>query len=433
MSADIVVIIIFSAMGLAAHASRNHPWIEWVLRTIYGFAFVAELYTAVFGYAQHPDTLTPWSTAITAVMAAFTGLMLFRPFRRLLSAILTAFNQLINGAVLVQFINSKRRPAPVLGPVPAAQTALPPSPVTTPSLTAMAQAGNSENAVAENKTADESSAVESIEKPTGSADGATPVTSTGPAPVLKPALAGAGGGLAGALFADRVFVPDSIPHLNGLWIYVTVLGSLLASVNLENFKLPSIPLPFPVPMDSLFSYNFLGLVILAACGCGIFVARKPGETLRRLGIVKPEGWHVGIALLCVPLTFLYDYLWSVYTGSPSVGVGGKLATYNAGTFTAGGGAAGPSLFLALATGICAGVGEETLIRGALQPVFGIFPAGFLHGALHGQFQHAPILILQVAGWSTLMGIVRKYTNTTTTIITHATFNFLTTFLFAFNP
>jgi membrane protease YdiL (CAAX protease family) len=124
-------------------------------------------------------------------------------------------------------------------------------------------------------------------------------------------------------------------------------------------------------------------------------------------------------------------LWSMYTGTPQAGLGSKLSTYNAGTFQAGG--AGSAAILALATGICAGIGEETLIRGALQPVFGIFPAAFLHGALHGQFQHAPLLILQVAGWSTMMGIVRKYTNTTTTIITHATFNFLTTFLFAFNP
>ncbi|MBY0378341.1 MAG: CPBP family intramembrane metalloprotease, partial [Gammaproteobacteria bacterium] len=110
----------------------------------------------------------------------------------------------------------------------------------------------------------------------------------------------------------------------------------------------------------------------------------------------------------------------------------QLTSYNSGTFTAGGGA-GQSFILALFTGICAGVGEETLFRGAVQPVLGILPAAILHGLLHGQFSHAPIYIVQVIGWSTAMGIVRRYTNTTTTIICHATFNFLTTFLFAFNP
>jgi len=93
----------------------------------------------------------------------------------------------------------------------------------------------------------------------------------------------------------------------------------------------------------------------------------------------------------------------------------------------------PSVVLALATALCAGIGEETLIRGALQPVFGIVPAAIMHGILHGQFAHAPIFMAQVAGWSVLMGLVKRYTNTSTTIIGHAGYNFCTTFLFAFNP
>ena len=79
------------------------------------------------------------------------------------------------------------------------------------------------------------------------------------------------------------------------------------------------------------------------------------------------------------------------------------------------------------------MGEETLIRGALQPVLGIIPAALLHGVLHGQFAHAPLFILQVAGWSIVMGVIKKYTNTTTTIIGHAGFNLVTVFLFSFNP
>lgn len=348
MSADIIVIIILCVMGFAAHGARKHPWMEWTLRVVYSFAFVAELWTAFVIFPNKTDVdASPWSTAVTATMAVFTGLMLFQPFRQGLSYALSVANNLINGQVLYALIKKL--------------------------------------------------------------------------PVKE------------AFLVDRVFVPSSIPHLNGLWIYVTVLGSLLANINMDNFAAPSIGIPFPVPMDSLFSYNFLGLIILSAAGCGIFVARKPREVMVRLGLVKPEGWHYGVALLMIPLTFGYDWLWSYFTGS--TGVGGKLSTYNAGTFTTGAAAANPAsaAFLALATGVCAGVGEEVLMRGALQPVFGIIPAGILHGVLHGQFQHAPILILQVAGWSCIMGIVRKYTNTTTTIMAHATFNFLTTFLFAFNP
>lgn len=333
-------------MGMAAHAARNQTWIEWTLRVIYSFAFVAEAWTAfaVLPGRQDGVEASPWSGAVYATMAVFTGLMLFKPFRQLLSYFLTGADNVISGQVIYRMVKG------------------------------------------------------TFSKET--------------------------------FFGDRVFVPDSLPHLNALWIYVTVLGSLLANLNPEHFAAPSIGIPFPVPMDSLFSYNFLGLIILAVAGCGIFITRKPKEVLTRLGLVRPEGWHIGIALLMIAFTFTYDYVWSQFTGS--TGVGGKLSTYNAGTFSASGGAGGAA-FLALATGICAGLGEEILMRGGLQPVLGIIPAGILHGVLHGQFQHAPILIVQIAGWSCAMGVVRKYTNTTTTIITHATYNFLTTFLFAFNP
>src|SRR5262249_29355993 len=72
---------------------------------------VAELYTAMFGYTQHPETLSPWTPPIYATMAAFTGLMLFRPFRRLLSYALTGVNQLVNGAVLVALLGKSKQEA----------------------------------------------------------------------------------------------------------------------------------------------------------------------------------------------------------------------------------------------------------------------------------------------------------------------------------
>lgn len=237
----------------------------------------------------------------------------------------------------------------------------------------------------------------------------------------------------------HVFLPNSIPHMVALFIYISTFATLLGAVDPESLvggpdglKLPSLPLPIPVPIDTLFSYNGLGLVLLSFCGVGIFVKRDFKSVLDRLGWKKPSGKQVAIGLGLVVFSFLYDYLWSLYTHNTGTDMATKLAVYNSGTFSVVGGAE-KSLILALATAIFAGVGEETLIRGALQPVFGIFPAAVLHGILHAQFNHAPILIIQVALWSCVMGLVRKYTNTTTTIIGHAGFNFLTTFLFAFNP
>lgn len=231
----------------------------------------------------------------------------------------------------------------------------------------------------------------------------------------------------------KIFVPQSIPHMVGLFLYITTMGYFLQATSPLNFDFPVMPFPLPVSLMQLFSYNGLGLVMVSFCGIGIFVSRNWREAFKRLGWEKPTWAQVGIAFGLVVFSFTYDLLWSLYTH----GLGGqdlatKLSAYNSGTF-ASGGEFGTSIILALATAIFAGVGEETLIRGAIQPALGIVPAAILHGVLHAQFSHAPIFIIQVALWSIVIGLVRRFTNTTTTIMGHAGFNFVTTFLFAFNP
>jgi hypothetical protein len=235
-----------------------------------------------------------------------------------------------------------------------------------------------------------------------------------------------------SMVSIQIFQPASIPHMVGLFCYIATFGMYLANTNLQGFDFPQIPMPMlPLPMDQLFTYNFLGLVIVSLAGIGILVTRKWREALTRLGLVKPTAIQVGIGLGLVVFSFLYDLVWALYTHSGG-DMASKISGYNSGTFASASGFGG-AVFLALATAICAGIGEETLIRGALQPVFGILPAAFLHGILHAQFANSPVLILQIAIWSCVMGLVRRFTNTTTTIIGHAGFNFVTTFLFAFNP
>lgn len=347
MSYDMIAIIFCCVLALMAHASRKQGWgwLAWVLRVIFGFSFVAELFTT---FIQFGTSANRWSALICLVMTVLTGGMLLIQFRKFLSVLFTGANQVISGQVAIAAIKRQS--------------------------------------------------------------------------------------LVDALKADSIFVPESMPHLTGFWIYVTCLGTLLMNVDPSGIKAPAMPIPMPVPLDQLFSYNGLGLVAVSVCGVGIFITRNPKAVLTRLGIVKPTALQVGIALGMVVFTAAHDYVWSLFTHPMEGAIGGKLANYNSGTFTTGNGAdPNGAAILALATGLCAGIGEETLIRGALQAVFGIFPAGFLHAVLHGQFAHSPMLILQVGLWSTIMGIVRRYTNTTTTIITHVTWNFLSTFLFAFNP
>lgn len=395
MSADLLAIIGCCILGLVAHGSRQHRWLEWVLRGLYVLVLCGEL-LGLTATSEPGDESAAWSHANSLVVAVATGLMLFKPVRIALSYVLTAVNQTIGGRFIVAAFG-KLLAVPAVKPAPVRFGA------------AVTGGDSSPAAVDDSAPGD-------------------PVVSSEP---LEPALKKVT--VIESFVAERVFVASSIPHLNGLWIYVTCLGFLLANTEMAGMNMPILPIPFPVTLDQLLYYNGLGLVMLALCGVGVLVARNPKQALVRLGLVKPTLMQVAIGVFMIFFTFAYDWVWSLYThGQGGLEYAEKLTRYNEGTFSAGGGAA-PSFVLALFTGLCAGIGEETLIRGALQPVFGIFPAAFLHGALHGQFSHAPLLILQVAGWSTIMGIVRRYTNTTTTIITHAGFNFLSSFLFAFNP
>lgn len=230
-----------------------------------------------------------------------------------------------------------------------------------------------------------------------------------------------------------LFIPTSFPHLVGMFVYITVLGYFLQNVNPGGLDFPSIPFPLPISISQIFSYNGLGLVMLSFCGVGIFVSRDWKAAMKRLGWERPTLPQVGIGIGLIVFSFAYDLLWSLYThAQPGQDMATKISGFNSGTFTSSGDL-GTSILIALCVAIFAGVGEETLTRGALQPVIGILPAAIMHGVLHGQFAHAPILIIQVALWSTVFGIVKRFTNTTTTMIGHCGFNFITTFLFSFNP
>ena len=345
MPADLITIFICSVLGLMAHGATTRKWLEWILRSIICTFFLVSGFTFLLGAAGNGNI---WGFPVSMGMGILAICLLFLPFRKVLSRLLTVVDGFASLRVL-----------------------------------------------------------------------------TGPIRHKMSALA--------ALVNIQVFQPRSIPHMVGTFCFLATFGLYLANTNMAGFNMPSIPLPFlPLQMDQLFWYNGFGLVFVSVCGVGIFVSRKPREVAQRLGWTKPTIGQVGIGLGLVVFSFLYDLIWSLYTHSGSQDMASKISAYNATTFAAAGGF-GASVFLALATALCAGIGEETLVRGALQPVLGIVPAAFLHGILHAQFANAPVLILQVALWSCCMGLVRRFTNTTTTIIGHAGYNFVTTFLFAFNP
>jgi membrane protease YdiL (CAAX protease family) len=75
--------------------------------------------------------------------------------------------------------------------------------------------------------------------------------------------------------------------------------------------------------------------------------------------------------------------------------------------------------LALAPGIC----EEIMFRGALQPRLGIIATALLFTCIHTQYGLS-LDALSVFVIAVGLGLIRKFTNTTTSVITHTTYNFI---------
>ena len=73
-------------------------------------------------------------------------------------------------------------------------------------------------------------------------------------------------------------------------------------------------------------------------------------------------------------------------------------------------------------GLSAGVGEEVLVRGALQPRSGLVWASVIFGAAHVQYSWFGMLVIVALGLT--LGLVRRHSNTTTAIVVHAAYDVL---------
>jgi len=78
---------------------------------------------------------------------------------------------------------------------------------------------------------------------------------------------------------------------------------------------------------------------------------------------------------------------------------------------------------ALALGVGAALGEETLFRGAVQPVLGIPLTSVLFASMHIQYGPSALLVF-IFLLSIGLGLLRRHVNTTASFIAHAGFNTL---------
>jgi membrane protease YdiL (CAAX protease family) len=156
----------------------------------------------------------------------------------------------------------------------------------------------------------------------------------------------------------------------------------------------------------------LPILALAFAAVGLGVSRRWAPSLDRLGITWPLWWQPCLALLVAGAFVLsvapvndLTYLLMPNTYSAIAAIETKTS-------------AEAGLWVALVSAVMAGLAEETLFRGALQPRAGIVITALLFAMIHIQYGVSPILAMVfVHGLG--YGLLRRYINTTTAIMAHA--------------
>lgn len=156
---------------------------------------------------------------------------------------------------------------------------------------------------------------------------------------------------------------------------------------------------------------------LGIVGVGFLIRRDWGETRARLGLVVPTlrqvAMAVGLSVVLVVLVVVLGGLAQQYNFGVDENVD-KLSEVLMGALF-------ESPWGILTAGLSAAIGEEILIRGALQPRFGILLSTVIFALLHGQYGLTlSTLIVFLVGL--VLGIVRNRENTSTSMMIHALYN-----------
>jgi uncharacterized protein len=191
------------------------------------------------------------------------------------------------------------------------------------------------------------------------------------------------------------------------WVGAQAVGSALDAKTYGSNGLLDIPLAE------------LPLLVAAFFGVGIFVRRNFAESLARLGLVRPSRWQLFAALLVAQLMSLVgvaaDFLTSWLTPQTATQLN-QVSQAMYGSF-------GSDLLPWVLLAVSAGVAEEILFRGALQPRLGLLLTSLLFTATHLQYGLSIVLAVILLGGLSL-GLLRRHANTTTAILCHVTYDLL---------
>ena len=160
----------------------------------------------------------------------------------------------------------------------------------------------------------------------------------------------------------------------------------------------------------------LGFFVMGLIGVGWLTHRSLGESFTRLKLtrlsIKELGIGFGFGILALVV------LGAFTAAADAIGLGDPVVDALSEELY------GPffeSILGILTVGLAAAWGEETVFRGALQPKFGRIFTSLLFAIVHGNYGLS-VVTLAIFGVGYLLGYIRDRYSTTTSMVTHATFN-----------
>jgi hypothetical protein len=210
--------------------------------------------------------------------------------------------------------------------------------------------------------------------------------------------------------------PDSTVHMLALVLvgYLVGQGALaLSQGGLEGLAETAEPTSV-----YLVAGQELLFALLALLGVGFLIRRHGRAMAQRLGLEKPQPlhWFIGLGWIgvLVVLQFLAGLLWAVLNPEQSA----MLESINTALL-----ADFDTIWEWFLLAIAAGIGEELLFRGALQPVFGLVTTSIVFGLIHVQYGLSPITFFVVV-LALVLGLIRRHYSTTIAIVVHVGYNFV---------
>lgn len=209
--------------------------------------------------------------------------------------------------------------------------------------------------------------------------------------------------------------PESPIDYSGLAILLAVSSFLWFSLILGGEPVEITPMSTG-DMITLLLVNLATFVAFAYVAVGYRNYRTGEEATARLGLTKPTTEHILVGLLAVVPAFAFAIIGSILTEVFQPEVVDRLGE-NIDNLTSG----VQNPLGAIILGLSAGIGEEVLFRGALQPRFGIALTTMLWVLLHTQYELTWVMLGLVL-MGIMLGWIRNRYGTVAAIITHATYN-----------